>query len=142
MLEGSFSRLFATGQFKEIFLEDIGLIFKLSKNITLFLVLSHLYGCGYIAYLITERLVLIKKGQGLSRHPSSNLLQTIPLSTIASSFINIKYSKIISKETVLNKLPVFVKPRQNVIEPQVLCQSSRRQLPRDNECLQTVTIQR
>ena len=95
--------------------------------------LSHLYGCGYIAYLITERLVLIEKGQGLSRHSSSNLLQTIPLSTIASSFINIKYSKIISKETVLNKLPVFVKPRQNVIEPQVLCQSSRRQLPRDKE---------
>ena len=102
--------------------------------------LSHLYGCGYIAYLITERLVLIEKGQGLSRYSSSNLLQTIPLSTIASSFINIKYSKIISKETVLSKLPVFVKHRQNVIEPQVLCQSSRRQLPRDKEVSSVIIV--
>ena len=86
--------------------------------------LSHLYGCGYIAYLITKRLVLIKKGQGLSRHPSSNLLKTIQLSTIAFSFHNIKHSNIICKETAFNKLPVFISLAK-MIEPQVLRQSSR-----------------
>ena len=84
--------------------------------------MSHTYSFGYITIPITLRLVLIFGARFKSDSHLWTSTKTLPLSSITSSFINIKYSKLtFFKKTVLYKLSCLHQGFTKNVHILVLC---------------------